>query len=538
MPSENSLAAPARLDDPTAPVWARSATALLGDLASGALSAADAVDAHIARIEAVDRALNAVVWKRYDAARAEAADADRRRRAGEPLGPLHGLPITIKECFALAGSPATFGVVSRRGEVAAADDRYVAALRRAGAIILGKTNVPQLLLYIETDNPLYGMTRNPWDLERTPGGSSGGEAAIVAAGGSSLGLGNDIGGSVRLPSAFCGIAGFKPTADRMPDHGRASLSLGQQAIRSQVGVHGRRVADVALGLRIASGGDAPFDGLAPLGDPGAVDVAGLQIGWYVDDELFPPSPAARRAVTEAADALARRGARVTAWRPPELAHAEALMFGLLGADRFELARAILGRSPRDPRLKAMEAAARQPRALIDFLLTVTGRRRVRSVARHFGPYDTATYWRRVEALLDYRARVRAALGELDAVLSPPSPLPALRHGAATEVSIMGTYMCIYNVLGWPAGVVPWTRVRAGEESDRPATKDPCFATARQTEAGAAGLPIGVQVAARPWQDHVALAVMAALEREADGRPDAPRTPVDPATGSGPRPGAG
>ncbi|HEX3759652.1 MAG TPA: amidase family protein [Kofleriaceae bacterium] len=517
---------PAPGPDAAAP-WARSATALIADLASGALSAAEAVEAHIARIEAVDRALNAVVWRRFDAARAEAAEADRRRRAGEPLGPLHGLPITIKECFDLAGSPATFGVVSRKADAAAADDRYVAALRRAGAIVLGKTNVSQLLLYIESDNPLYGMTRNPWDLERTPGGSSGGQAAIVAAGGSPLGLGNDIGGSVRLPAAFCGIVGFKPTADRMPDHGRGSMSLGQQAIRSQVGVHGRRVADVALGMRIASGGDAPFDGLAPLGDPGAIDVAGLRIGWYADDELFPPSPAVRRAVREAAEALAHRGARVTAWRPPDLAHAEALFFGLLGADRFELARTILGRSPRDPRIKLLEGAARQPRALVELLLTATGRRRVRTVARNFGPYDTATYWRRVEALLDYRARVLAALGELDAVLSPPAPLPALRHGAAAEVSIMGTYMCIYNLLGWPAGAVPWTRVRADEESDRPASKDPCFVAARQTEAGAAGLPIGVQVAARPWHDHVALAVMAALEREADARPDAPRTPIAP-----------
>ncbi|TMQ11706.1 MAG: amidase [Deltaproteobacteria bacterium] len=193
----------------TAPSWARSAVALVADLASGALSAAEAVDAHIARIEAVDRELGAVVWKRYDAARAEAAEADRRRQAGEPTGSLHGLPITIKECFDLEGSPATFGVVGR-SELAAHDDPYVAALRRAGAIVLGKTNVSQLLLYIESDNPVYGMTRNPWAADRTPGGSSGGSAAIVAAGGSALGLGNDIGGSVRIPAAFCGIVGLKP----------------------------------------------------------------------------------------------------------------------------------------------------------------------------------------------------------------------------------------------------------------------------------------------------------------------------------------
>jgi fatty acid amide hydrolase len=507
-------------------VWARSAIALIGDLASGALSAADAVESHIARIEAVDRDLHAVVWKCYDAARAEAAEADRRRAAGEPLGPLHGVPITIKECFDLAGSPSTFGVTALRDARATRDDRYVAALRRAGAIILGKTNVSQLLLYLESDNPLYGITSNPWDLARTPGGSSGGQAAIVAAGGSSLGLGNDIGGSVRLPAAFCGIVGFKPTADRMPDHGRGSMPIGQQAIRSQVGVHGRSVADVALGMRVASGGDEPLAAVPPLGDPGAVDVAALRVGWFDDDGLFPASPAVRRAVREAGEALARRGARVTAWRPPDPALVEALMFGLLGADRFAAGRRILGASPRDPRIKQLEDIAMLPRALVHLALLATGRRRARAVMRQIGPYDAATYWRRVEALLDYRERALAALDEIDVILSPASPLPPLRHGASLEVGTMGIYCCVYNVLGWPAGVVPWTRVRAGEESDRAASKDPCFVAARETERDAAGLPIAVQVAARPWRDHVALAAMAALEHDAASRPDVPRTPID------------
>jgi len=506
--------------------WERSAIALVADLASGALRAVDAVESHIARVEAVDADLRAVVWKRYDAARAEAADADRRRAAGEPLGALHGLPITIKESFDLAGSPSTFGVTALRDARATGDDRYVAALRRAGAIILGKTNVSQLLLYFESDNPLYGMTSNPWDLARTPGGSSGGSAAIVAAGGSSLGLGNDLGGSVRLPAAFCGIVGFKPSADRMPDQGRSSMSVGQQAIRSQVGVHGRTVGDVALGMRIASGGDEPLAAVPPLGDPGAVDVAGLRVGWFVDDGLFPASPAVRRAVREAADALAARGARVTEWRPPDPAHIEALMFGVFGADRFASARRILGSSPRDPRIKQLEDSARLPRPVVELLLRLTRRRRTREMLENIGPYDTATYWQRVEALFDHRDRALAALGDIDVILSPAAPLPALRHGASAEVGTMGIYSSIYNVLGWPAGVVPWTQVRAGEESDRAPSKDPCFVAARETERDAAGLPIAVQVAARPWRDHVALAAMAALE-SAPGRRDPPATPIAP-----------
>jgi len=515
---------PAAQSDPAAP-WTRSATDLVADLAAGRLSAADAVEAHIERIEKVNPAINAVIWKRYDAARAEAAEADRRRRAGEPVRPLHGLPITVKECLDLEGSPSTFGVTARRDHVATANERHVAALRDAGAIVIAKTNVSQLLLFFETDNPLHGVTRNPWNPERTPGGSSGGEGAIVAAGGSPLGLGTDIGGSVRNPAAFCGIASLKPTAGRMPDLGRMSVPIGQQAITSQIGVLARRVADVALGIRIASGGDRPPEPVPPLADPAAVDVARLRVGWFTDDGVFPATPAARRAVNEAVEALAQRGAHVTAWQPPEPERAEALFFNLLSADRFEGGRRILGASPRDPRIKLLEDSLTKPRAMVNLALAATRRQRTRQIVRHLGPYDTASYWRRVEELIDYRDRALAALRDLDVVISPPAALPALRHGASAEVSDMGIYTALYNVLGWPAGVVPWTRVRAGEDSERPASKDPCVIAARDTERGATGLPIGVQIAARPWRDHIALAVMAALEQAAMSRTDYPTTPV-------------
>ena len=213
------------------------------------------------------------------------------------------------------------------------------------------------------------------------------------------------------------------------------------------------------------------------------------------------------------------------WRPPDLGDAQALFYGLLSADGFAGARRVLGSSPRDPRVKLLEDAATKPRALVNVLLAVTGRRRTREVVRGFGHIDTDTYWRRVEALADYRARVLAAMGEIDLVLSPASPLPALRHGASAEVGTMGVYASIYNTLGWPAGIVPLTKVRPDEESDRAVSKDPCEVAARETERASVGLPIGVQLAARPWQDHVVLAAMSALERKARAGKDFPVTPV-------------
>ena len=205
------------------PLWYHSAQELARLIASGEISAREVVDAHIERIEAINPKLNAVVVERFDAARREAASVDGKRAVRDKLPPLAGVPITVKECLDLAGTPSTFGITSRANTIASADEQHVARLRAAGAIVLGKTNDSQLLITIECDNPVYGRSNNPWNPDRTCGGSSGGEGAIIAAGGSALGLGTDIGGSSRYPAAFCGIIGFKPTpADVRVRRGSAS----------------------------------------------------------------------------------------------------------------------------------------------------------------------------------------------------------------------------------------------------------------------------------------------------------------------------
>ncbi|HEX7926048.1 MAG TPA: amidase family protein, partial [bacterium] len=336
---------------PSTPLWHLGATELAQRIANGEVTAAEAVEAHIARIEAVNPALNAVVVKRYAEARTEAQAADRKRAAREPLGPLHGVPVTVKECLDVTGTPSTFGITLRKAHRAEADDPYVARLRAAGAIVLGKTNVAQLLAYIESDNPVYGLTRNPWDGERTPGGSSGGQAAIIAAGGSPLGLGTDIGGSNRVPAAFCGIVGIKPTTGRMPDLGRGSFPLGQRGVISQVGVFARTVEDVALGLRVAA---TPLNGPAmPLGDPAQVDLTGLKVHVMAEDGAFPASAAYGRAVRQASEALLRRGARIVFAHPPSAAQSIGFLYAQLSADGMFHMRKLLGRSPRDFRIKQL-----------------------------------------------------------------------------------------------------------------------------------------------------------------------------------------
>lgn len=508
-----------------------SASGLAKMIASGDISSVEAVEAHIERIERVNPALNAVVVKRYDAARTEAKEADARRARGEKLAPLHGVPITIKESLDLAGTSSTFGLPSWAGRSIEQDDLYVARIREAGAIILGKTNVAQLLLYFESDNPVYGRSNNPWNLERTPGGSSGGQAAIIAAGGSPMGLGTDIGGSLRIPATFCGIASLKPTTGRTPDAGRYSVPFGQRAIVSQVGVLARTVADIALGTEILNGGRNPnTEPPMPLGDPSAVDVSRLRVAYYTEDGTFQTAPAVRRAVLEAADALKSHGAQVTAWSPPDVSHAADLFFGILSADGARGFKHTLGRDKRDPRVASLEfmgGRSRPTLAVIGGLLKLLGQPGMAGSIRSFGHHDTHHYWQLVEAQMQYQHRFLDALdhsdgGPFDVILCPTCALPALTHGASRDVLTTGGYTILYNLLGYPAGVVPCTRVRSGEELGRAPSRDMVEKTARKVELGSAGLPVGVQVVARPWREHVALATMRAIEEIASKYEDYPK----------------
>jgi fatty acid amide hydrolase len=453
--------------------------------------------------------------ERFEAARLEADEADARRAAGDAIGPLHGVPVTIKECIDVAGTASTFGLVSQAGHRAGADEVHVARLRAAGAIPMAKTNVAQALFFYEADNPVYGRTVNPWNPDRTPGGSSGGEAALIAAGASPLGLGTDIGGSVRVPAAFCGISAFKPTAGRCDDMGRYSSPVGQRAVASQVGPMARKVEDLALALEIIN------EPRHALGDWRAVDVRSLRVAYYTRDDSFAPSPGVERAVREAAQWLQAAGAQVTAWRPPATKQALDLVYGLYFADGLQLLRKRMGSGPLMPQIRQLLALAALPGFAIPPL-----RRVLRAFGQHnmadglapFGRRDTAHYWELVEAQIDYARNFEHELetapgGPFDVILCPPCATPALTHGATKELATLGAYACLYNLLGFPAGVVPVTQVRAGEESARPVSRDTVERRAREVEQGSAGLPLGVQVVARPWQDHVALAAMASIEAQ-------------------------
>jgi len=510
-----------------------SAREIVRRITVGDLSSSEVIEHFIARLKAVNGKLNAVAVDLSENARKTAANVDNARSRGEKLGPLAGLPVTIKECFDLAGTASTFGLPSRRDVIESQDDPHVAALRAAGAIPIAKTNVPQLMIFAETDNPLYGRTNNPWDLERSCGGSSGGEAAVIAASASPLGLGNDIGGSLRIPAAFCGVASIKPTAGRIPDHCSHGLPIGQRGIASQVGPMARYVEDLTMALGVLDRARDSFADPGPqFGDPAAVDVSRLRFATFTDDGEFPVAPSVRRAVAEAAAFLTAAGAKPVAWQPPDLRRVCDLFFACLSADRALAFRRLLRGNKVSRHIRPLLLTAAMPiwlRSIVGFALDTLGQRRTALTVRRFAAGSADQYWQTVEAIENFRDQLLRSLeqadgGPIDLVVCPAYPVPAVRHGATERMPVPGAYAPLANVSGFPAGIVPVTRVRPGEESDRRASRDQVDRVAQEAERGSVGLPIAVQVIARPWHDHVALAAMAKIEAAAKMQPDYPARP--------------
>jgi len=286
------------------------------------ISSVEVVRAHLEHIHTVNPRLNAVVFATAESALKEARNADRRNTGKHVLGPLHGVPFTAKDIFNTAGLPTTAGLRMMRSHVPDHDATVIARMRRAGAILIGKTNCPPGGAGVESWKSMHGGTRNPYDISRTPGGSSSGEAAIIAAAGSPLGLGSDSGGSIRMPASYCGIAALKPSAGLIPVTGAYGLPGGLSDSRSQVGPMARYVSDLALTLPVLIGPDGVDSGVVPVPLPRRTPkLPGLRVAWYADDGIAKPTKEVAAAVRSAARALADEGCVVTEERLPQLTEA-------------------------------------------------------------------------------------------------------------------------------------------------------------------------------------------------------------------------
>ncbi len=503
-------------------------------LAAGELSAVEVVEALHARRDAVDGVTNGFVVEMREAALDEARRADEARARGDALGPLHGVPISIKESIDVRGTPSTLGLAARKDAIAQEDAVAVQLARRAGAIVLGKTNVPQTLLCpMDTTSFLFGTTPNPWNRARGAGGSSGGEAAVIATGQSPFGLGTDVGGSIRVPAAFCGVAGLRPTVHRWSNQGSNTCLVGQDAFRAQIGPMARTAADLAFAMRALSpeAFHARDPQVPPLPIGEVPDVSKLRIGFYTHDGFIEPAGSVQRAVREAATALEASGATVVELAPKQSEEIAYLYFAGMTLDGGVVAdRALAGEKAIEP-LSISRRIAKMPdgvRKSLAGALRVAGERRVAKLMTTVGTKRGDELW----ALTAQRDRLRREEARawddagIDAVVCPTHVTTAAPFGMTKDFTIAIAYAIRFNVLNFPAGSVPVTRVRP-DETRRELRADRIDKRAAAIEAQSAGLPVGVQVAARPYREDIVLAVMQAIEDRARRERDFPWTPVDP-----------
>ncbi len=289
----------------------RSATAIAAAIRDGELGAREALEHFLSRVDRHNPALNAVIVQDRDGARARADAADAARARGDALGPLHGVPMTVKESYNLAGFPTTWGVPEMRGAIAKEDALAVQRLAAAGANVFGKTNVPLRLADFQSYNDIYGTTGNPWDPTRTPGGSSGGSAAALAAGLTGLEIGSDIGGSIRNPAHFCGVFGHKPTWNLVPPRGHALGEVFAPTDISVIGPLARSAGDLEAAMRLMAGPDRLESAGLTLDLP-ELDgpLSSLRIAVWRSDPLCPPSAAVGARLDAVVKALAGAGAEI------------------------------------------------------------------------------------------------------------------------------------------------------------------------------------------------------------------------------------
>jgi fatty acid amide hydrolase 2 len=463
-------------------------------------SSREVVDAHIAVIERVNPTLRAVVRDRFALARAEADRADRLVESSNPadLGALHGVPCTIKEAFALEGMPNSSGLLARRHVIADRDAVAVARLRAQGAIPLGVTNVSELCMWYESDNRVYGRTGSAFAPDRTCGGSSGGEGAIVGAGGSPFGLGSDVGGSIRIPAFFNGVYGHKPSGGCVPGTGQYPMAHGSARTMLATGPICRDAEDLDLLLSVLRGPDGEDDACVPMEarDPDSVPMASLRVLLVDEPAPLRASAPLRAAVERAGHLLARQGARVERRSVPELRRAIEIWAATLSSSGGPSYTELLGQG-------------RPVRAGREFLKGLFGRSEftlpssVLALLEKIPALKGEAAARVIDAGRALRRSLDALLGDDGVMIFPPHARTAPPHGRPLWTPLQWGHTAIVNALALPATAAPM-----GFDDDM--------------------VPLGVQIIGAHGRDHLCMATAIALQH-ATGRwaPPPWTTPATP-----------
>lgn len=429
------------------------------------MTSVELTQSYLDRIEQVNGDLNAIINLNAEAALKYADQADTRLAAGETPGSLHGIPMTIKDSLDTIDMVTTWGTKGRHDFRPGRDATAVARLREAGAILLGKTNTPEFTLSFKTDNLLFGATKNPYDLTRTPGGSSGGAAALIAAGGTLFDVGTDTGGSIRLPSHFCGTAGIKPTTGRVPCTGNALPSSGLIARLTQPGPMARNVADLEYLLNIMSGPDLldPYAYPRQLIDSSAVDVNRLRIGYHLDNGIKTPSRDIQSCLSSVIDLLRQEEFKLSEARPSGIEMTNFILSRVFSADGGEMVEALLE-----------DCRTTEPSSALGGMDGV-----------NVPVIDQREFAQVINLWDNFRSSMLSYFNDFDVLLCPVNGQTAIPLDQDENMAEY-TYTNTYNLTGWPAAVV-----RAGTD--------------------ALGLPIGIQIVAAPFREDHCLAVAGWLE---------------------------
>lgn len=488
---EGALSAAVALTD-------RSASELASGIRAGDLSAREVVEAHAWRLHRAQPRTNALARDRFTDALAEADAADERiASAGrdDELPPFLGVPCTVKESIALAGMPNSAGLVTRRETLAEKTAPAAQRMLDAGFVALGVTNTSEMTMWIESDNRVYGRTRNAYDPRRIAGGSSGGEGAAVGSGGAPVGLGSDIGGSIRGPAFFNGVFGHKPSPGLVPNTGQFPSTRGEAARMLTMGPLTRRAEDLMPVVRLIAGPDGQDERCTEieLGDPAAVDMTGRRVLVTDDASIVPPRKELRGARDRAADELRSAGATVESVSLKQLRRALELYLAVLGDGADVALSEMVGDTGATPGVRGFVEALRGRGPHTPALLITMGAERLNK----YMPQGRIR--KAIAAARSLEEEVTAMIGD-GLLLHHPFPRVAPRHNATVGRPWVITAAATFNVLGLPVTQVP-------------------------LGLNGRGLPLGVQVAAAPGNDHLTIAAALELERACGGwvQPEALRS---------------
>lgn len=439
------------------------------------ISSEELISLHFNRIKEVNPKINALVKLFEEKAIQQAQKADRAVAKNKRLPPLHGVPFTIKDYFDVKDEIVTGGTLGLKNCRCKANAELVDRMLKAGAIPLGITNAPEIGLAYETDNLIYGKTSNPYDLSRTAGGSSGGEAAIIAAGGSPIGLSSDLGGSIRLPAHFSGIAGIRPTVGRISCAGHIHIfTPGIRFFFVSVGPLARHVEDLIYALPFLSGLDwkDPLTQPVSLRNPDRVNIKNLKVAFFVDNKISSPTSDTEETIRKAVACLEKYAKKVKEVLPEPVKQS------------FDLMNSVFGFAGSDAVVKKLKSMG------TDTLHSLT-----EAFIAKFPkePYTIMQIAKFFEDWLSFKSQMNHFMEDYDVLISPVQSTPAMKHGTSvTDENYRGfSYVMTHSLTGWPAVVV-----RCGTSKE--------------------GLPIGIQIAAKAWREDVALAVALYLEKAMGG----------------------